>query len=1010
MTEAELLQLDDLQFVERAYPFVLGRPADPMGLRDYLARVRAGTPKTQILAELRNSEEARRHARALAAASSSAGATHSGVPARRGATSLADLMRLTDGAFVEQAYRLTLGRPADPTGRASYVSELSKGAGRLDVLNGLLLSQEGLLFNAALPEIREAIERRRMHRLPFVRQALRACRILRARMGRNGRGNGSPRSRPARPPSMPSEGTDPMRPRDAAPPPRKPSMDMSNTELPAHRAGPSPRLSAAAEEVEALAIKPDDTPAPALASNPGDWTLGIERFVGPTLHGVSSIDGRAAAFAVEFGGRSLGRVSAPQAGDDPTIAMPDDADSGFSVLLGGLLQFAAMAPSCRTAKLAHLHAAGGARSLDLQAYLAEALTFSPMRALMRPLLGKKAGNIRSMRMISPTEASIVFEADAGPAEGGTLVFLDLYQEEAPGKLLRLGRFAVELSAQIVDLEFRLVDADAPLLMVVTDNLRGIIATDCFPLPSLCSEANAPLVEYHVVLESGKPPFATIAKIARSFLDRAIRQRASGGAGESATAGIAREQTCLILTAQDNADPNVGNLLGARRALAGEVVFLDALGQVMRSSGESVALTDFVRGSPARHFLFADNQVQLRPDFWSVIDDNAHRLSGEAALTHWHSIWIDGMSRPQLVKTGLLLHPAFARHRLLEARALIADRATLQSALERDAASFASGRLVLEKAFAFVENDRTALIPVVMHTVQTSIAPLIVQRYQAEQQALETQPPALKASTEIGLGVSIVINYRDGVEDTLRCLASIGTQRREGPLEIVLVNNGSTTASVEEIAGAARELFGSDNVRAIDYPHRFNHSTQCNIAALAARHDMLLMLSNDSVLRSPTAITRSARIAAIPWVGTCGYRIVGNEANKKRLQSLGLGLNERRYLFSGGSPVATSMPPAFALDCTFEVIGNTFAAVMLRREVYRALDGLDSIAFPTNYNDIDFSFRAVNAGYRHVVIGSEVVEHVGRGSREADQDLPIDQRIVERAPRLEVLARIGFQQL
>jgi GT2 family glycosyltransferase len=122
------------------------------------------------------------------------------------------------------------------------------------------------------------------------------------------------------------------------------------------------------------------------------------------------------------------------------------------------------------------------------------------------------------------------------------------------------------------------------------------------------------------------------------------------------------------------------------------------------------------------------------------------------------------------------------------------------------------------------------------------------------------------------------------------------------------------------------------------------------------------------------------------------------------------LNPRRYLFSGGSPVSTSQAPAFALDCTFEVLGNTFAAVMVRREVYRALDGLDSVAFPTNYNDIDFSFRATNAGYRHVVVGSEIVEHVGRGSREADQDLPIDQRIIERAPRLGLLARIGFQQL
>jgi len=55
-----LLAMEDAEFVSSAYLSVLGRPADPVGFADYLRHIRAGASKSDILAALATSPEAKR--------------------------------------------------------------------------------------------------------------------------------------------------------------------------------------------------------------------------------------------------------------------------------------------------------------------------------------------------------------------------------------------------------------------------------------------------------------------------------------------------------------------------------------------------------------------------------------------------------------------------------------------------------------------------------------------------------------------------------------------------------------------------------------------------------------------------------------------------------------------------------------------------------------------------------------------------------------------------------------
>lgn len=136
--------LDDDGFVRKGYTTLLGRAADPTGLRDYLARLRAGVPRSQVWSELAGSDEAKRFAarQPLKLVVLQAKAAVAG--------SLAGLLALDGAEFVRQAYQSVLGREADPTGLRHYVQRLEEGTSRSQLLADLRCDPEGKAFDSKL--------------------------------------------------------------------------------------------------------------------------------------------------------------------------------------------------------------------------------------------------------------------------------------------------------------------------------------------------------------------------------------------------------------------------------------------------------------------------------------------------------------------------------------------------------------------------------------------------------------------------------------------------------------------------------------------------------------------------------------------------------------------------------------------------------------------------------------------------------------------------------------------
>lgn len=156
-----VLLLDGLEFLEAAYALMLGRAADPSGLRNYMRRLKEGTAKALILDELQVSDEGRAYARRMGwpLAEPAPGATPK---TSLEAADLGRLLAVPEAEFVELAYRTLLGRDADDGGKANYLAELHNGVSRAAVLRRLRESPEGQARNAEIQGLAQLLEQDRV--------------------------------------------------------------------------------------------------------------------------------------------------------------------------------------------------------------------------------------------------------------------------------------------------------------------------------------------------------------------------------------------------------------------------------------------------------------------------------------------------------------------------------------------------------------------------------------------------------------------------------------------------------------------------------------------------------------------------------------------------------------------------------------------------------------------------------------------------------------------------------
>ncbi|MCJ2135000.1 glycosyltransferase family 2 protein [Methylobacterium sp. J-026] len=319
------------------------------------------------------------------------------------------------------------------------------------------------------------------------------------------------------------------------------------------------------------------------------------------------------------------------------------------------------------------------------------------------------------------------------------------------------------------------------------------------------------------------------------------------------------------------------------------------------------------------------------------------------------------------------------------RPLLAARPFLATALPAPVGPMAQMDLALEVA-AVAARAQVAHIPRIL--ARTVAAPLdAAARARALGARLEgAGAPAATALHESAVRldwplpqpaptVSVVIPSRDRLELIARVCRGVLHETAYAPLELIIVDNGSTDPAVL----AHYEVLRRDpRVRIRIDPHPFNFAAMVNAGVALATGTVIVLLNNDVAVLEPGWLDAMVRHACRPEVGAVGAKLVYGDGT---LQHAGVvvGLGGRAGHILRRRPGDT--PGHLGrLRVAHEVAAVTAACLAVSREKYRAVGGFDAEAFPVDFNDVDFCLRLGAAGWKTVWTPAATLAHLESVSR------------------------------
>lgn len=229
-------------------------------------------------------------------------------------------------------------------------------------------------------------------------------------------------------------------------------------------------------------------------------------------------------------------------------------------------------------------------------------------------------------------------------------------------------------------------------------------------------------------------------------------------------------------------------------------------------------------------------------------------------------------------------------------------------------------------------------------------------------------------------VEIIIPYKDEIATTRRCIDAILTKTRYRNYRITLLDNWSTSS---EAVAFSTEMNKIRNVRVMRMEEPFNYSRLNNLAAEASNAEFLMLMNNDLFVGDPNWLRIVVDEAlADPTVAIVGGKFVYPTRN---VQHAGIILG----LGGVGSHVGMGLPEdeyGYGRRVLFaqEYSGVTAAAMLVRRQVFQAVGGLDEKHLTVAFNDVDLCMKVRAAGYKIIYTPDFLAEHHESLSRGDDE--------------------------
>jgi GT2 family glycosyltransferase/ADP-heptose:LPS heptosyltransferase/glycosyltransferase involved in cell wall biosynthesis/SAM-dependent methyltransferase len=232
--------------------------------------------------------------------------------------------------------------------------------------------------------------------------------------------------------------------------------------------------------------------------------------------------------------------------------------------------------------------------------------------------------------------------------------------------------------------------------------------------------------------------------------------------------------------------------------------------------------------------------------------------------------------------------------------------------------------------------------------------------------------------------SIIIPVLNKVDYTRLCLAALDRHTPRGMYEIVLVDNGSSDET--------RELLNSlgTEVKVIRNPQNLGFAKACNQGGFLSRCKYLLFLNNDTEVTGGWFEHLLDEVEGDPLVGATGAKLVYPDG---RLQEAGgiIFSDGKGWNFGNGDDAGKDI---YNRRCEVDYCSG--ACLLVRREMFLKLGGLDERYSPAYYEETDLCFGLRKFGFKVTYRPDAVVIHhesatAGTGPSSFKRYLEINRR-------------------
>ncbi|MGF6109798.1 TIGR00180 family glycosyltransferase [Pseudomonas frederiksbergensis] len=219
-------------------------------------------------------------------------------------------------------------------------------------------------------------------------------------------------------------------------------------------------------------------------------------------------------------------------------------------------------------------------------------------------------------------------------------------------------------------------------------------------------------------------------------------------------------------------------------------------------------------------------------------------------------------------------------------------------------------------------------------------------------------------------VSIIVPAGDDVPALLRCLESVVLKTRYTRYELLVAVNPGQSSVVNDLLGS----LNNSKIRALFADQSLSEIALYNATSQQAKGEYLVLLGVDSEVVNPNWIESLLNHAQRPEVGIVGAKLV-DRAGKVTQAGLILGMNGGvGSAFVGEKQDAAGYLHRLAVEQNYSAVSK--ACLMVRKELFDALGGLDETTFAEGLSDVDLCLKAGQAGYLTVWTPLVQVVHPG----------------------------------